>query len=247
MAMEAGWKFKPGKVPKAKPPAPPPPPAPAPTQAPTPPNPVYELQNIWQRAAPATLEHPYCIAKGVNDPAMVAGLRVLPSTDSLRLKGHSMAGALLVPITSHDGALCTVQCIAQVGTKADGSPVFEKPNLKGYTFGDGFHVVGELVPGQPAYVVEGIGAAWAIYQATGKAAAITFGVGRTEKVARAIQQHHPEARIVLVPDVGQEAQAQKTAKELGCAVARMPEGLPSNYDAWDALNDEDLPGAVAPW
>lgn len=235
MAMEAGWKFKPGKVPKAKPPAPPPPPAPAPTQAPTPPNPVYELQNIWQRAAPATLEHPYCIAKGVTDPAMVAGLRVLPSTDSLRLKGHSMAGALLVPITSHDGALCTVQCIAQVGTKADGSPVFEKPNLKGYPLENGYHVIGQIQAGQPVHVAEGIGAAWAIYQATGKAAAITFGVGRTEKVARAIQQHHPEARIVLAPDVGQETAVGKVAQELRCAVVPMPGDLGNNGDAWDFL------------
>lgn len=241
MAMAQGWKqpkaTKASHTTRIKPA---PTPAPAPAEAPQPENPVYELQNIWQRAAPATLEHPYCIAKGVTDPAMVAGLRVLPSTDSLRLKGHSMAGALLVPVHSPDGRLLTVQCIAQVGTKPDGSPVFEKPNLKGYKFStpdgvQGFHTVGKIEAGQPVHIVEGIGAEWACYQATGHASVVTFGVGNTKAVASTIQRHYPEARIVLVPDVGQEAQAQKTAKELGCAVARMPEGLPSNYDAWDYL------------
>ncbi len=48
-----------------------------------------------------------------------------------------------------------------------------------------------------------------------------------------------------MPDSDQEAQADKVAAELGCAVAYMPEGKPANYDAWDARNDEDLPGAVA--
>ncbi|SEQ32473.1 DUF927 domain-containing protein [Giesbergeria anulus] len=219
---------------------PPPPPAPAPTEAPKPPNPVYDLLNIWERAAPATAQHPYCIAKGVTDGPALEGLRVLPDNDPLRLKGHSMAGALLVPVCLPDGALLTVQCVAQVGTKPDGSPQFEKPNLRGYHFktdtgAQGFHVIGQIQAGQPVHIVEGIGAAWAIYQATGTAAVVTFGVGRTTAVTKAVIEHHPQAWPVLVPDVGQEAQAQKTAKELGCAVVPLPGDWEDNTDAWDYL------------
>jgi putative DNA primase/helicase len=142
-----------------------------------------------------------------------------------------------------------------VGTKPDGSPVFEKPNLKGYKFStpdgvQGFHTVGQIEAGQPVHIVEGIGAAWACYQATGHASVVTFGVGNTKTVASTIQQHHPEARIVLVPDVGQEKAASKVAKELGCAVAIMDSGYPEarelsdNYDAWDFLQAQD-PEALA--
>ena len=93
MAMEAGWKFKPGKAPATPTKAPAPRPL-APTEAPKPLNPVYDLQNAWERAAPATLEHPYCKAKNVTDPAMLEGLRVLPSTERLRIQQHSMAGSV---------------------------------------------------------------------------------------------------------------------------------------------------------
>ena len=239
MAMENGWvqpkatKGSRTAPPKALPP--PPPTAPAPTEAPKPVSPVYELQAIWDRATPATAQHPYCIAKGVTDGPSLEGLRVLPEADKLRLKGHGMGGALLVPARAPDGRLLTVQCVAQVGTKPDGAPVFEKPNLKGYTFGDGYHLIGQIEAGQPVYIVEGIGAAWATFQATGHASVVTFGVGRTKTVASAIQQHRTEARIVLVPDVGQEAQAQKVAKELGCTVVGLPGNWEGNADAWDYL------------
>lgn len=241
MAMAHGWKqsktTNASHVTRPKPPTKPPE-TPAPTEAPKPTSPVYDLQNAWERATPATLEHAYCIVKGVTDPAMVEGLRVLPSTDRLRIKGHSMANALLVPSHTHDGTLCTVQCIAHTGTKADGSPKFDKVNFPKCHHAtedgaQGFHAVGAIEAGQPVHIVEGVGTAWAIYQATGKAAAISFGVGRTEKVARAIQQHHPEALPVLVPDIGQETTVGKVAKVLGCAVVTFPTELGDNADAWD--------------
>lgn len=242
IAMAQGWKMpkapRAGAIPQTRPPAPPP--TPAPTEAPKPLNPVYDLLNIWERATPATAQHAYCIDKQVSDGPALEGLRVLPDNDPLRLKGHSMAGALLVPVCLPDGALLTVQCVAQVGIKPDGSPQFEKPNLKGYHFktdtgAQGFHVVGQIQAGQSVHIVEGIGAAWAIYQATGTAAVVTFGVGRTTAVTKAVIEHHPQAWPVLVPDVGQEAQAQKVAKELGCAVVPLPGDWEGNADAWDYL------------
>lgn len=190
---------------------------------------------VWERAAPATAQHPYCAKKEISDGPALAGLRVLPDTDALRIGGHSMAGALLVPVRGPDGALLSLQAIPPTGPKM---------NLPGCPMA-GVHVVGQLVAGQPAYVCEGIGAAWACFIETGHAAVVAFGVGNMGKAAGAVQTMCPGARPVLVPDAGKEAEADKVALELGCAVAYMPEGLPDNTDAWDVWQDESVPGAVA--
>ncbi|MBK7053188.1 MAG: hypothetical protein IPH54_22455 [Rhodoferax sp.] len=46
----------------------------------------------------------------------------------------------------------------------------------------GWFTVGELVPGGVVYIVEGIGQAWAVWQATG-AAVVCFGASNMGKVA----------------------------------------------------------------
>jgi hypothetical protein len=53
------------------------------------------------------------------------------------------------------------------------------------------------------------------------------------KVAKAIRERDPSARLVLVPDTGKEQDAQKIAAEIGAAVAAMPEGEANNFDAND--------------
>lgn len=208
---------------------------PVPKPAPKPLRPGMAPAEVWERAAPATAQHPYCAKKEISDGPALAGLRVLPDTDALRIGGHSMAGALLVPVCGPDGALLSLQAIPPTGPKM---------NLPGCPMA-GVHVVGQLVAGQPAYVCEGIGAAWACWGETGHAAVVAFGVGNMGKAAGAVQTMCPGARPVLVPDSGKEAEADKVAQELGCAVAYMPEGKPSNYDAWDCWQDESQPGAVA--
>ena len=238
-AMAQGWKqTKTQMATKTRAPVAPAP-VPAPTEAPKPTSPVYDLQNIWERATPATGQHPYCIAKGIGDGLALAGLRVLPSTDPMRLLSkdgtrYNMAGALLVPLRLPDGTLQAGLCITQTGTSAGGAPQFGKFNLAKCEQKNGFHVIGQIQAGQPVYLAEGIGTAWAIFQATdSRASVVTFGVGRTKTVARAIQHQHPEALIVLVPDVGQEAAVGKVAKELGCAMVALPGDWEGNADAWD--------------
>jgi len=48
-----------------------------------------------------------------------------------------------------------------------------------------------------------------------------------------LRQQDATARLVLVPDVGQESDAQKIALEVGARVAYMPEGEENNFDASD--------------
>ncbi|MCX7271827.1 MAG: AAA family ATPase, partial [Burkholderiales bacterium] len=52
-------------------------------------------------------------------------------------------------------------------------------------------------------------------------------------VAAELRELAPTARIVLVPDAGQEAAAAEIAREVRAAVAEMPAGSPKNFDAND--------------
>ncbi|MBK6294572.1 MAG: AAA family ATPase [Rhodoferax sp.] len=98
---------------------------------------------------------------------------------------------------------------------------------------EGWFTVGELVLGGVAYIVEGIGRAWACWQATGAAAVVCFGAGNMGKVAKALRQQDESARLVLVPDVGKEDAAAKIAADVAGMVVAMPDGWPDNSDVHD--------------
>ena len=84
-----------------------------------------------------------------------------------------------------------------------------------------------------AYIVEGIGAAWSCWQATGAAAVVCFGSGRMRAVAAELRALDASARLVLVPDTGKEEQAQAIAQEVNALVVTMPPGWPLNSDVND--------------
>lgn len=152
-------------------------------------------------------------------------LRVLPAGDRLTIQGEPMAGALVVPAYSPDGTLQSLQLIPP--------PPGKKMNLPGAPMAGASHIVGELVPGGVVHVCEGIGQAWACWQATGDAAVCCFGAGNMRRVAEGLRQRDQSARLVLVPDVGKEQDAYRIAADVGAAVVRMPEGEAKNFDAND--------------
>ena len=211
-------------------------PRPAPARAtpkPTPkPTPSVNADAVWNKCQPATAEHGYIRSKQGN----VDGLRVVPAGDALTVMGESMAGALVVPVLRPDGTLSTLQLIpppdVAARLKDAGKP--GKLNLPGCKV-EGWFTVGTLAAGGTAYVVEGIGQAWACWQATGAAAVVAFGAGNMGKVATALRQMDEAARLVLVPDSGKEDDAQKIATEIGAAVAAMPAGEVNNFDANDLM------------
>jgi hypothetical protein len=166
--------------------------------------------------------HGYIVAKqGRPD-----GLRVVPAGDLLCIAGHSVAGWLAVPVLPlAGGEPVSLQFIPPPGAG-------KKLNLLGAPVA-GVFVVGHLVPGGTAYVCEGIGQAWACWRAKGGAAVVTFGWGRVSTVAAELRQRDPSARLVLVPDAGKEADAERIAREVGALVAPMPEGSARNFDACD--------------
>lgn len=188
--------------------------------------------DVWARCEPATNAHGYIVKKRAAGVPL-DGLRVVPQGDALHIAGDAVAGFLAVPGYGTDGALQTIQFIPPEGKKL---------NLPGASMAGASFTVGERIDGQPLYVCEGLGTAWAIWQSTGCAAVVCFGWGNVRKVAE--QLHQKDAHLVLVPDAGKETKAEEIARELSIAWVAMPEGSPSNFDAWD-LKERDGPDSLA--
>ena len=188
--------------------------------------------DVWARCKQATNAHPYIVKKAAAGVPL-DGLRVLPDDDPLPIRGASMAGALAVPAYGPDGALQSLQLIPPAGPKM---------NLPGCPMAGASFKVGE--GDGPLYLCEGIGAAWSVWQASGHRAVCCFGWGNVRRVAEQLRQKMPEARLTLCPDAGKESDAEQIARDVGAAIATMPEGEPQNFDAND-LAQRDGADALA--
>jgi len=184
-------------------------------------------QAIWNAYEPANEQHPYIVRKG-GAPDGLRGYR-----GDLVIAHERMDGWLVIPVRDAAGELVTLQFIA---------PGKRKLNLPRYSV-TGWHVVGELRPGAKVYIVEGIGQAWSAHQVTGDAAAVAFGDGNMERVARAMRD--AGAVPVIVPDGGKEAQAEKRARAVGCAWVKLPADLPDNDDINDIQHREGREAVLA--
>jgi hypothetical protein len=181
----------------------------------------------WERSKPATAAHGYIVAKAGNPD----GLRVVPDADPLRIAGASVAGWLVVPVLPlAGGEPVSLQFIPPPGTG-------KKLNLPGASMA-GVFIVGGLTLGGTVYLCEGIGQAWACWKATGAAAVVCFGWGRVRAVAAELRQRDASARLVLVPDVGKEREAETIAIEVAGSWAALPEGWPVNADVNDYAQRE---------
>ncbi len=159
------------------------------------PRPGQSAAEVWARCEPATWENPYIQRKNAAG-APLDSLRVLPADDPLHIGGNGMAGALVVPAYDAEGELLSLQLIPPEG---------KKMNLAGCPMAGASHIVG--TGDGPLHVVEGIGAAWAAWQATGHRAVVAFGWGNVRRIAEQLRQKEPAAKLVLVPDVGKEQDA----------------------------------------
>jgi putative DNA primase/helicase len=233
MAAEHGWRMGADKPQQRQSQAPmrpvKPPPKPAPGMSPA---------EVWGRCEQATNAHPYVMSKAAAGVPL-DDLRVLPAGDGLRIAGEPMAGALVLPVHRADGSISSLQFIAlpDVAARLKAKGKTGKLNLPGATM-EGWHTVGEMLPGAVVYVCEGLGTAWACWQATGAAAVVSCGWGRVRGVAAELRARDASARLVLVPDVGKEQAAEKIAQDVGAAVVYMPQGEATNFDACDlAMRD----------
>lgn len=194
-----------------------------PTEQPRKPAPGMAAADVWGHCEAATNSHAYILAKGAAGVPLDL-MRVVPAGDSLRIAGQSVAGFLMVPAYAPDGEMQSAQFIPPPGAG-------KKVNLPGSSMAGATFTVG---PNDgPAHLCEGIGAAWAVWQATGHRAVCCFGWGNVRRVAEAMRERDPAARLVLVPDTGKEQDAAKIAADVGAVVAAMPPGWPANSDVND--------------
>lgn len=199
-----------------------------PIEQPRKPAPGMSAADVWSRCEAATNQHAYIAAKGAQGVPL-SDLRVVPQGDALRIAGQSMTGFLMVPGFAPDGEMQSAQFIPPPGAG-------KKVNLPGASMAGATFTVG---PNDgPAHLCEGIGAAWAVWQATGHRAVCCFGWGNVRRVAEAMRERDPAARLVLVPDTGKEQDAAKIAADVGAAIAAMPAGWPDNSDVGDLARAE---------
>jgi hypothetical protein len=186
--------------------------------------------DVWARCKDAPEDHGYIAAKRGRS----VGLRVVPQGDPLVIRGERMVGWLVVPVSNTRGEIISLQFIASpsVAQSLAAKDVPGKLNLPRAPMAGTF-VVGELEPAGIVYVVEGIGTAWACWKATGRAAVVCFGWGMVKARAAELRAVDPAATLVIVPDVGKEAEALEIARAVGGNVAPMPEGWPQNSDLCD--------------
>jgi len=179
--------------------------------------------DVWSRCKAATNEHGYIVVKRAAGVALDT-LRVVPDDDPLRIAGQSMAGYLMIPAYAPYGEMQSAQFIPPPGTG-------KKVNLPGASMAGTTFTVGPT--DGPAHLCEGIGAAWAVWQASGQRAIVCFGWGNVRKVAETMRQQDPAAKLILWPDSGKELDAEKIAADVGAAIAFMPAGEANNFDAND--------------
>lgn len=194
--------------------------------------PPFDVAGTWAACEPATPSHGYIARKlGLPD-----GLRVVPADSPLRIARQSVAGWLAVPMFD-GGAGDEPASLQFIGP--EGGKLTAPGPMRGW-----FTVGSRPTPGATVYVCEGIGQGWAAHQATRAPAAVAFGAGRMESVARALLERVPGVRVVLVADRGKEPDAERIARDLGCVWVAPPTDFKKNDDVND-LHQRDGLQAVA--
>lgn len=181
--------------------------------------------SIWDRCIAAEISHNYIFRK----KGEVDGLRVYPlSAPPLIIDGRDVTGYLVVPCYSNN-KIQTLQFIPPNEGK--------KLNLPGASFNDGYFTVGPKT--SVFYICEGIGQAWAAYQASGYTAIACFGSARMPIVTEALKRQYSDVHLILVPDRGKEAQIEKLASSQGVKFIKLPPDKPNNYDINDYAQEYD--------
>lgn len=144
---------------------------------------AFAAADLWQRAAPATTDHPY-----------VARKQITPAP--LRHLGDE----LLVPMCDSAGLLWNLQRI-----KPDG----EKRFLKGARINDLFAIVGTFTPEtEHAIFCEGYATGDTVHRATGHPVIVAFNTSNLARVARLWADKRPDLAYTVFAD-DDEATAQR--------------------------------------
>jgi hypothetical protein len=198
--------------------------------------PFHDPRAIWSACKPATIEQEYIERKlGLADDVRVYH-------GPLAISRTVCDGALVLPVKTLAGELVSLQLVPLAVHVLPNGPT--KPFLPGAKltpWPDACLTVGGPVKGDGVlYVVEGIAHAWSAHQATGRPAVVCFGWQRVASVAKALRKFYPNARLVIVPDVGKENQAAAIAKNVQGAWVELPPELGKNGDINDLHKSQGM-------
>jgi phage/plasmid primase-like uncharacterized protein len=126
-------------------------------------------------AWPAEASHPYLVKKGVDAVGIYQDTK----------------GNLLVPLRTIDGEIRNVQTIAPDGTKL---------YLAGAQKMGTFHLLGQLLPGEPVAIAEGYATAATVHRATGTSVAVALDTSNLTAVALALRQGDPDRPLYMAAD-----------------------------------------------
>ena len=155
-------------------------------------------EQIWREATPAPADHQYLVKKGVAPHDLKVG------TD----------GRLIVPVQDNNKAIHSIQYIP-----ANGKKLF----LSGGAIqGHYFTIHGE---GSRCYLCEGYATAATIHAATGATVFVGFNAANLPKVAKALKEKFPTARIFVAGDDDQHTAGnpgRKYAMEAAAILGTIP-------------------------
>lgn len=114
-------------------------------------------------------------------------------------------GTLLVPMHNAAGELVNVQRIAGDGTKRF---------LPGGRKSGCWHLIGDVTGADVLLIAEGYATAASVHEATGKPVAVAFDAGNLTKVAQALHELYPQARLLIAGDDDRDTE-QRTGKNPG--------------------------------
>lgn len=156
------------------------------------------VQEIWDKAQPASAQHLYLAKKGIQP-------------HGARIGGD---GRLILPLLDDSGQISSIQYISH-----DSSKLYHKG---GKTSGC-FYVLGS--PVDTVFIAEGFATAASIYEATGTPTIAAYSASNIVKVAEIVSKHIKNITVVADNDesgVGQKYADQASAK-YGCSVIVPPE------------------------
>lgn len=131
---------------------------------------------IWEKATPATADHPYLVRKGIQPH----GARTHTS------------GALIVPVYDAE-KLHSLQFIPAL-------PEEKKRFITGGRKEGCYFLIGDPNHGSPVCIAEGFATAASITEATGYAAAVAFDAGNLLAVSQTMQTRFPDTALILCAD-----------------------------------------------
>ncbi|CAG4908380.1 DUF927 domain-containing protein [Paraburkholderia saeva] len=188
---------------------------------------------VWGKARAARNDHPYLMRKG------------LPAIDTLREIDASRLAALIgYPPKAGDTLLAGRILVArvQIGLITTTLEFIDEAGRKSALFGGakagGHWAATKLGPGVDRILIgEGVATVLSAHVATGDAAVAALSAGNLKKAAESMRQEYPQAKIVVLSDIGNgQDKALAAALAVGGALAVPEFGASRPGDATD-FND----------